>query len=146
MVHGPRRFALADALSRVGRTKDARSIYEGLLASRPGSAPFDTRERADSMIGPAEGMVGLAEIAALLGRPDEVARIAGLLESVDPSPSRRLQQGRSLCIALGDLDAAMEVVHGYLAAGDYWWSLHAQSYLEPLWDYPPFQELIRPRG
>ena len=29
--------------------------------------------------------------------------------------------------------------------GCYPW-LHADLYLEPLWDYPPFQELIRAKG
>ena len=26
-----------------------------------------------------------------------------------------------------------------------WWA-HADPLLEPLWDYPPFQELLRPKG
>ena len=45
-------------------------------------------------------------------------------------------------VALGDRERAMELLRerGYQP-----W-LHIQYQLEPLWDYPPFQELSRPKG
>ncbi len=45
-------------------------------------------------------------------------------------------------VALGDRERAMALLRerGY-ATG---W--HTQFQLEPMWDYPPFQELYRPKG
>ena len=47
-----------------------------------------------------------------------------------------------IAVALGDRERAMALLRerGY----EGW--LHTQFQLEPLWDYPPFQELLRPKG
>ena len=50
----------------------------------------------------------------------------------------------------GDLDQAVRLYREALAAGlPFGWPRihpHADPLLEPLWDYPPFQQLIAPRG
>jgi len=47
----------------------------------------------------------------------------------------------TIAAALGDRERAMALLHdrGY----DRWTRM--QYELEPLWDYPPFQEFIRPK-
>ncbi len=45
-------------------------------------------------------------------------------------------------VAVGDQERAMEL----LRENGYRPYLHTQYQLEPLWDYPPFQEFIRPKG
>ena len=47
-----------------------------------------------------------------------------------------------IAVALGDRERAMALLR---ERGHKIWT-HKQYQLEPLWDYPPFQEFIRPKG
>jgi tetratricopeptide (TPR) repeat protein len=56
---------------------------------------------------------------------------------------------RRACIAavLGEREAAVALLRQAIAEGlGYGSYLHIEIDLEPLWDYPPFQELIAPKG
>ena len=48
-----------------------------------------------------------------------------------------------IAVALGERERAMELLRqaGPLSGGG-----HADPLLEPLWDYPPFKQLLRPKG
>ena len=49
-----------------------------------------------------------------------------------------------IAVALGERERAMEL----LRQSDRWphVSWHEDPHFEPLWDYPPFKELLRPKG
>ena len=52
-----------------------------------------------------------------------------------------------IAAALGEPDEAVALVRDALASGyRHSLALHRDVYLEPLRDYPPYQELTRPRG
>jgi hypothetical protein len=56
---------------------------------------------------------------------------------------------RRACIAavLGEQENAVALLRQAIAEGlEYGQFLHIEIDLEPLWDYPPFQELIEPKG
>jgi hypothetical protein len=48
---------------------------------------------------------------------------------------------------LGEKEKAVELLREAIAQGQPYGSwLHHSFALEPLWDYPPFQELLKPKG
>ena len=47
-----------------------------------------------------------------------------------------------IAAALGERERAMEL----LRRSSPLWEAHVDPLLEPLWDYPPFQEWLRPKG
>jgi hypothetical protein len=48
---------------------------------------------------------------------------------------------------LGDEAAAVALLREALAQGrEYGPGLHAELDFQPLWDFPPYQELMRPKG
>ena len=52
-----------------------------------------------------------------------------------------------IAMALGDRERAVTLLHEFVVVVGWWYPhLHMTFELEPLWDYPPFQELIRPKG
>jgi tetratricopeptide (TPR) repeat protein len=91
----------------------------------------------------------LGVIAARTGDHEEARRI--LSEFPDPGYPRSAAD-RSYwraCIAayLGEKDRAVELLGKAFSQGrSYSLEDHIDIDLEPLWDYPPFQELIRPKG
>ena len=50
--------------------------------------------------------------------------------------------------ALGERERAVELLRETIAGSKAYWGLafHSNRNLESLWDYPPFQVLIRPKG
>jgi hypothetical protein len=91
----------------------------------------------------------LGVTSARAGDRDEALRILRELsrrEYRDPSGSRTFWHA-AITAHLGDEDRAFELLVDALSQG-YWHGpqLHSDPDLEPLWDYPPFQELIRPQG
>ena len=92
----------------------------------------------------------LANAAAREGRPEEVLRISRVVDSI---PRRLGGNARlndlwwraTIAVALGDRERAMALLRER-TAGAYAMEWHTQFQLEPLWDYPPFQELIRPKA
>ena len=52
-----------------------------------------------------------------------------------------------IAVALEDRERAMTFLREFVViVGRMYPVLHADNQFEPLWDYPPFQELIRPKG
>ena len=139
------RQCLATSLKLVGRLDDARKLYEEAEEAR--------EERSPAW--PGDGitkLAWLADLAARQGRREEVLRISRLADSV-PRPQEwrtavnDLWWRTVIAMALGDREPAMTLLRKRRAMGGpaLSWA-HTQYQLEPLWDYPPFQELSRPKG
>ena len=127
------RRKLGTSLMLVGRLDEARKLIEEELEGRPDNDLLKLGR--------------LASLAAREGRPEEVLRISRVVDSI-PRPLGGLARvgdtwwRTTIAVALGDRERAMPL----LRERGYQRYLHTQFQLEPLWDYPPFQELIRPKG
>jgi tetratricopeptide (TPR) repeat protein/predicted Ser/Thr protein kinase/predicted secreted protein len=124
----------ADALYFAGRLDEAGKIYASLAAEHPEDIDY-------------QGCLGT--LAARRGDRDEALRISGELAAID----RRFLFGSHTywraCIAtlLGEKEQAVALLKEAFSQGQgYGVSLHRDINLEPLWDYPPFKELLRPKG
>jgi tetratricopeptide (TPR) repeat protein len=105
------------------------------------------QERGDR---PLEVAGTLAVIAAHEGNRDVALRIFNELPDLDSQFGRAERSYRRACIAsyLGEEDRAIDLLRQAHAEGYYmnsYW-LHTDVDLEPLWDNPEFQELIKPQG
>jgi tetratricopeptide (TPR) repeat protein len=124
----------ADALYFAGRFDEAGKIYASLAAEHPEDIDY-------------QGYLGT--LAARRGDRDEAMRVSGELAAID----RRFLFGSHTywraCIAslLGEKERAVALLKEAFSQGQaYGTSLHRDVDLEPLWDYPPFKELLRPKG
>jgi len=123
-------YQFVTALMSAGRLEEAKEILEGLLEDSPANTV---------------PLVHLAVIAARLGDRSEALRISRL-EAVATSPYGPSQ----IAAELGELERAVELLRdgfsngasGAMVLG----RLHKEDYHRRLWDYPPFQELMRPKG
>jgi tetratricopeptide (TPR) repeat protein len=91
----------------------------------------------------------LGVIAARTGDYDEARRIFSDFPVTDsPSaPAWRFYWRACIASYLGEKDVAVELLKEGFAKGlAHSWEFHIDVDLEPLWDYPPFQELIEPKG
>ena len=89
-------------------------------------------------------------MAARQGDREEASRISRLLDEGVPSlnlfPSESAYERAQIAAALGERERAMRLLR---ESGDLLTFpnlLHTDPNLEPLWDYPAFQELLRPKG
>ena len=125
--------ALGTSLMRVGRLDEVRKLIEEELEGRPDN---DLHKLGI-----------LAALAAREGRREEVLRISRVADSI-PRPLGGLARlddtwwRTVIAVALGDRERAMALLR---ERGHEIWT-HTQYQLEPLWDYPPFQEFSRPKG
>jgi tetratricopeptide (TPR) repeat protein/predicted Ser/Thr protein kinase len=124
----------ADALYTAGRWDEAGRIFESLAAGHT--------EKIDY-----QGYLGT--LAARRGDRDGAMKIAEGLEKTD----RRFLFGDHTywraCIAalLGEKERAVALLKEAFSQGrSYRVGIHRDINLEPLWDYPPFKELLRPKG
>jgi tetratricopeptide (TPR) repeat protein len=122
------------ALRVAGRWDEARGPLEEL------------RERGWNPVTVA-GALGV--IAARTGNHEEARRIFD--ELPDPglpqSASDRTSWRVAIAAHLGEKDRAVDLLGEAFSQGmSYSSFLHATVTTEPLWDYPPFQELIEPKG
>ena len=131
------RRALAAVLLRVGRLDEAQVLFEGLVEDDGHDLRFGPRYLAQ-----------LGIVAARRGDRVEAYRLSRLLEVEDPLlnliPSESAYARAVIAAALGERERAMALLRqsgAPLRSG-----LHGDPLVEPLWDYPPFQELLRPRG
>ena len=134
------RHQLAAVFLDLGRLDEAKVVLEGLLEDYPENRLF---------------LVQLGVVVARRGDREEASRISRLLEEGDPSPMTPLQasqtsayQRAGIAAALGERERAMELLRqsgSWLIIPVARWG-HANPLLEPLWDYPPFRELLRPTG
>jgi tetratricopeptide (TPR) repeat protein len=91
----------------------------------------------------------LGVVAAHLGDADEAWRISQELPRNDDPlwPASKSYWQAAIAAHLGQKDRAVSLLRDMYSQG----AMHDVSYhrdmrLEPLWDHPPFQELIRPKG
>jgi hypothetical protein len=129
-----RRFNYAEALYLRERWDDSRIVFEELSRQEPAHINV-------------LGYLGV--LAARLGDVEVALRIGGLLSGT----ARPGDFGRDFywqgCIAaqLGERERAMTLLSEAYARGRIFTvSLHRDMDLEPLRDYPPFQEFMRPKG
>jgi tetratricopeptide (TPR) repeat protein len=106
----------------------------------------ELRERGSS---PVDVAGALGVIAARSGNHEEARRIFD--ELPDPghprSASDRSAWRAAIAAHLGEKDRAVNLLAEAFSRGmSYGLIIHSIMFLEPLWDYPPFQELIEPKG
>jgi len=128
------RARLADALYQVRQFEEAEILYTELAAENPDNIDY-------------RGYLGV--LAARKGNPGLATEISGELGRVDRPylfGANTFWRAR-IASLLGDRDQTMELLRAAFAEGRSDWNdLHNNIDLEPVWDYPPFQELIRPKG
>lgn len=128
------RLHYAKALQNSGRLREADAYVRGLLAEAPENLEF-------------LGMLG--EIAAALGDRTEAENIDRELgERREPYLRGHNTLHRALIASiLGDRDRAVALLRASFAEGtEYAIWVHREPGLDPLRDYAPFQELVRPKG
>jgi hypothetical protein len=132
------------------RWEEAQDIYEELYEESP-----------ENILHGLYYLGRLGAIAARRGDHDEALRIAGLLENDKRPYLFGFHTGFRANIAaiLGEKEHAVRLLEealsqgafyqhnsAYLRTGGYRYHLHPNMDLESLHDYPPFQELIKPKG
>ena len=91
------------------------------------------------------GRLGVA--AAARGDRRGAERVLTRILSVPAKNGRRLYARARIYARLGDRDRAMALLREAFAQGmDYGMHLHTECAFEPLRGYPPYEELIRPKG
>jgi hypothetical protein len=125
---------LMQALWRSERWAEAKAIAEARLAKNP------------------DGFRMRGWIGRLAGRLGDAAQ-ARRLEAELAALTRPYLYGRHTylraCIAaqLGEKDRAVALLSDAFAQGrEFTWQIHVDIDLEPLWGYPPYEELMKPKG
>jgi len=88
-------------------------------------------------------------LAARLGRRDDAMRISEELQRMSGPYLFGTNTYRRACIAavLGDRQGAVNLLRQSIAEGrPYGLSIHCEIDFEPLWDFAPFRELLKPKG
>jgi serine/threonine protein kinase/tetratricopeptide (TPR) repeat protein len=95
----------------------------------------------------------LGALAARRGDRDEALRISEILENLDRSYlyGRHTGWRASIAALLGEKELAVRLLKEALAQGascylPYSFGIHPNMDFEPLYNYPPFQELMKPKG
>jgi tetratricopeptide (TPR) repeat protein len=153
------RSALAGALYAAERWDEARVIYLELASLHPvagGSGePPEAQQRRGGM--PESVRTALAidylgalgALAARRGDRVEAGRVSGELAGIERPFIFGAHTYRRACIAalLGDRQGAVDLLRESFAQGNpYDVTLHSDMDLEPLHGFPPFEELLRPKG
>jgi tetratricopeptide (TPR) repeat protein len=128
------RFDLAQTLYLDRQLEDAERLFTGLAAEFPQNVNY---------------MGYLGAIAARRGDRESAEQIAEQLRDLEQPYIRGRHTLRRARIAslLGDNEAAVALLREALVQGRmYRPELHADLDFEPLWDFPPYNELIRPKG
>ncbi len=138
------RYILACVFYGAERWEEARDKYKELYKELPDNIPRGV-----------ECLGRLGTIAARQGDKKEALRISRLLEN-DKRPylfGWNTGYRASIAALLGEKELAMRLLQEALAQGaiyndssDYRYCIHPNMDLEPLHDYPPFQELVKPKG
>ena len=131
------RGSLAVLFLDVGRLDEAQVLLEGLMED------YGPEYRAGDL-------AQLGVVAARRGDREEAYRISRLLEERDrslnlpQSPEDGAYERARIAAALGERERAMELLHQ--SRTHRYSDVHLDLVFEPLWDYPPFKELLRPKG
>ncbi len=129
------RWTLATVLLERGRLDEAQVVLEGLLEDGQRNNDYLTE---------------LGVMAAWRGEREEALRISRLVEewyrsrNLPGSAAGSAYDRGKIAAALGERERATEMLRrsGHVL---HTWG-HGDPALERLWDYPPFQELLRPKG
>jgi hypothetical protein len=124
------------ALLLVDRYEEARDLLVELSERR---SPFWSLQ----------GTGTLGMVAARTGDQVEARRVFNDLAEVDGREHSGLAAAHraSIAASLGKKDVAVELLRQAYSEGlPHGWWIHCDPNFEPLWDYPPFQELIAPKG
>jgi len=124
-------------------------VWALLFAGRWDEAREPLEELRERGWRPVDVAGALGVIAASTGDQEEAQQISD--ELPDPGGPRtasdRSVWRAAIAAHLGEKDRAVGLLGEAFSQGrSYSIFLHATVYLEPLWDYPPFQELIEPKG
>jgi len=125
---------LAGALYATERWEEARTIFNELCSKKPENPDYLGR---------------LGTLAARLGDRTEALRISEKLKAVDMPFLHGSPPFFRACIAsiLGERDQAISSLREAFAQGlRFDVSIHRDMDFEPLWDYAPFKELIKPKS
>jgi serine/threonine protein kinase/tetratricopeptide (TPR) repeat protein len=127
-------ISLANAFYYSRQWEEARKIFETLAADHPDNIDY-------------QGYLGV--LAARRGDRAQATKVSEELSKID----RRYLFGNHTywraCIAalLGEKERAVALLKESFSQGRaYGVDLHRDIDLEPLWDYPPFIEILRPKG
>ncbi|HUR94417.1 MAG TPA: protein kinase [Gemmatimonadales bacterium] len=129
------RYTLARALELLGQYGEADSLMQGLAAEDPGNVEY---------------LGGLGVLAARRGDRAEAQRIDQALAGLSqpyltgfPTYYRA-----EIAAVFGDREHAVELLRDAIAHGavDPWEHLHAEPAFAALHGYPPFDEVLRPKG
>jgi tetratricopeptide (TPR) repeat protein len=139
------RYELAQTAYLAGRWDEARAMFEDLTVDLPYSVrykgAFPCRINYLGYLG---------ALAARRGDREEAMRISGELYIIERHPvtarPRPVWQA-SIAALLGENERAVELLKGAFSNGLYFGTwLHVDPDFESLHDYPPFQELLQPKG
>jgi tetratricopeptide (TPR) repeat protein len=128
------RYYLAGALYLAERWEEAQKIFEALLSEKPDNIDY-------------KGSLGT--IAARLGDREKALQISGELKALTKPYLFGGHTYWRACIAslLGEKEQAVALLRESFAQGrEYGVYLHRDMDLQPLRDYPPFQEFLKPKG
>ncbi|UCE19573.1 MAG: protein kinase [Gemmatimonadota bacterium] len=131
---GDNRYSLARSLYLAERWQEAEAIFEGLSAEEPDDIDY---------------MGFLGTLAARRGNREGARQISEELKRIERPYLYGDHTYWRACIAalLGEREQAVALLRESFAQGyNYGVLLHNDMDLEPLRDYRPFQELIRPKG
>ena len=126
----------ANALLCAERWDEARRAYEQLAAEKPDEWSYQAQ---------------LGIIAARTGEREKALRISDQLATLDVASTRNdwwpIYNRACIAAVLGDREQSIALIHEAIEQGfwhfDHMWR---DMDLESLRDYPPFKELIRPKG
>jgi tetratricopeptide (TPR) repeat protein/predicted outer membrane lipoprotein len=129
------RYTLARALELLGQYGEADSLIRGLAAEDPGNVDYD-------------GVLGV--LAARRGDRAEAQRIDRALAGLSQPylTGFHTYYRAEIAAVLGDREHAVELLRDAIAHGavEAWEHLHAEPAFAGLHGYPPFDELLRPKG
>jgi tetratricopeptide (TPR) repeat protein len=139
----PELAAYAFALRTAGRWQDAR-------------VPLAELEKTGWMPIHVKGALGIIAAHTENGNVAESIRKQLPVSDAPYSAAIRLYWRACITAHLGEKDRAVGLLteafakglsyDGYQKSSDWAWPLHSDTDLEPLWHYPPFEELIKPKG
>ncbi len=132
----PNDYLLAIPLAKAGREDDALRLLEVVSASRP------ARGWSELPI----FLASFGVIAAIRGDTLEARAYYERLEEHEEAGDGLFYQA-VIAAHLGEKDLAVRLLGRAHAKGAsiHGWE-HSSGFFEPLWNYPPFQELVRPKG
>ncbi len=127
------RSGLAFSLELAEQWKEAEEIYKQLLLENPDSINYKGR---------------LGCLAARLGEKEKALRISHELAGIERFYINGNHTYWRACIAslLGEKELAVRLLRESLNQGQSYERLYYDIDLEPLYEYPPFKELIKPKG